>query len=75
MADNVVEAAHLFRREPAPEVRDTWDWFGEYVNGGGVLNLVAIVDDMTNADSEESFLAAARQLRAEVGSYPDLEER
>lgn len=74
MTDNVIEAAHLFQREPPPEQDSAfWEWGKEYVNGGGFLNLSVLVDDMTAADDEESFGSAVKALQAEVRSWPDLE--
>lgn len=70
----VIEAAHLFQREPTPpEARSAfWEWGSEYVDGG-INNLLAIVGDMTEAPNEGAFREAAEELKAEVGSWPDFD--
>lgn len=70
---DVIQAAALFQREPAPVERTKfWDWGKEYVDGP-ILNLQAIVDDMTNAENEEAFRVACKELVAEVGNFPDFD--
>lgn len=71
MADNVIQAAHLFQREPAPEeaMSAWWKWGSEWVTDG-VLNLEAIVDDVKNATTEDELRRALTELRDEVETYP-----
>jgi len=73
--DNVIEAAHLFRREPSPteEKSAFWKWGSEWVEDG-ILNLDAIVDDVKNSATEEELRRALIELRNEVETYPVDEE-
>lgn len=71
---DLIQAAHLFSREPAPTERNSafWEWGKDYVDGP-ILNLLSIVDDMKDAPDEEAFCAAAKELVAEVESFPDFD--
>lgn len=71
----VIQASHLFQREPTPTERrsEFWEWGRVYVDEG-ILNLDAIVDDMKNATNEAEFKAACAELVEEVGRFPDLNE-
>lgn len=73
---NVIEAAHLFRREPSPaEERSAfWQWGVGWV-ADGVNNLDAIVDDVKNASTEKELRRALIELRDEVENYPLDEDK
>lgn len=70
----VIQAAHLFQREPTPsEERSAfWQWGSEYVDDG-VNNLLSIVDDIKDAPNEEAFRRGIEELKAEVSSFPDFD--
>lgn len=67
----VIEAAHLFKREPTPvEARSKfWDWGSEWVDEG-INNLDAIYTDVQNATSEDELRRALTEMRDELATYP-----
>lgn len=74
MADNVIQAAHLFRREPTPaeERSKFWVWGQEWIDEG-ILNFQAIVDDVMSSSSEEELRRTLTELRDEIETYPITE--
>jgi len=67
----VINAAHLFRREPSPteERSRFWTWGRAWVDDG-INNLEAIFADVQDASSEEELRRALSELRDEVQTYP-----
>lgn len=68
---DLIQAAHLFKREPTPEESRSkfWEWGSEWIDEG-VLNLEFILGEVKGATSEEDLRRALTDLRDEVESYP-----
>jgi hypothetical protein len=71
MADNVIQAAHLFKREPTPEEQRSkfWEWGEKWVDEG-INNLEYIFEEVQGATSEADLHRALTDLRDEIESYP-----
>lgn len=67
----VIQAAHLFRREPTPaESRSKfWQWGEEWVDDG-INNLEAIFVAVQDCTTEEELRRTLIELRDEVATYP-----
>jgi len=68
---NVIDASHLFRRDPTPEEAESefWTWGQDWVEYGP-MNLEYLVDCVKEADTEASLRLALTDLRDEVKTYP-----
>lgn len=68
---DLINAAHLFRREPTPaEERSAfWTWGREWIDEG-INNFQAIVAEIEEATTEEALRSALLELADEIHSYP-----
>lgn len=72
-ATGEAQIIQLFKTEkPSNADSAFWEWGQTYVDGG-ILNLLAIVEDLNQAGDEGEFRAAASELKAEVESWPDFD--
>lgn len=62
----------LFKdKPPAPEQQPEWE-FCRDVYDNGLNNLAFLVESLEQAESEDEFRNLLRELKDEVGRWPDL---
>jgi hypothetical protein len=68
---DLIQAAHLFKREPTPqEARSKfWEWGEKWIDDG-INNLEYILDDVKAAVSEDDLRRSLLDLRDEIETYP-----